>query len=277
MIWYCDNMAKLGNHSNSRTFGNKKGYLMKTLVKFVLQRILGFENYLYIFSLYITATLKNNRKEGDFLHFLSMLPDRSTVLDIGANIGVMTVHIARKLPGSQVFSFEPVPENLNTLHRLLKHFKIQNVKVFEVALGNYEGTAEIILPEHKHVKFHGLSHIEGVEGSEGDSGTKYSVPMHRLDTMPELLSLTKPLSGIKIDVENYEYKVLEGAINLITKYRPIIYAELWENQNRFDCMKLLTDIGYRIFVLENGVLVIFEATKHKTQNFFFQILPELKG
>lgn len=245
---------------------------MKTLAKFVLQKVLGFNNYLFIFSLYIISTLKRNRKEGDFLHFLSMLPDNSTVLDIGANIGVMTVHIARKLPDSQVFSFEPVPENLNTLHRLLKYFKLSNVKVFDFALGNYNGSAEIILPEHNHVKFQGLSHIEGVEGSEGDTGIKYKVPMHRLDDIPELQSPDKPISGIKIDVENYEFNVLDGARELLTKYKPIIYAELWENQNRTDCVKLLTDLGYTIFVLENEDLVIFDSHKHHTQNFFFQYL-----
>jgi FkbM family methyltransferase len=250
---------------------------MKTLVKFILQKILGFKNYLFIFSLYIIATLKRNRNEGDFLHFLSLLPDNSTVLDIGANIGVMTVHIARKLPGSQVFSFEPVPDNLFTLRKLIKFLKLSNVKVFEMALGNYEGTAEIILPEHKHVKFQGLSHIEGVEGSEGDSGIKYSVPMHRIDDLAELQSPSKPVSGIKIDVENYEYNVLAGAQELLEKYKPLIYAELWENQNRKDCIKLLTDIGYSIFVLDKGVLAKFDASVHQTQNFFFQILPDTKG
>jgi FkbM family methyltransferase len=244
---------------------------MKTFIKLVLQKSLGFNNYLFIFSLYIIATLKYNRKEGDFLHFLSMLPDHSTVLDIGANIGVMSVHIARKLPDSQVFSFEPVPENLNTLRRLLKFFKLGNVKVFDIALGNYEGTAEIILPEHNHVKFQGLSHIEGVEGTEGDSGRKYKVRLHRLDDIAELQSPLKPVTGIKIDVENYESKVLEGAVKLLTKFKPLIYAELWNNQNRVDCMKLLTNLGYNTFVLEKGELVKFESDKHDTQNFFFQI------
>jgi FkbM family methyltransferase len=250
---------------------------MKTLVKFVLQKVLGFKNYLYFFSLYIAATLKNDRKESDFLHFLSMLPDNSTVLDVGANIGVMTVHLAKKLPGSQIFSFEPVPDNLNTLRRLIKHFKLTNVKVFDFALGNFEGTADIILPERSHVKFHGLSHIEGIEGTEGDCGKKYKVPMHKLDEIPELKALSKPLTGIKLDVENYEFQVLAGATKLIKQYNPIIYVELWENQNRTNCMKLLTDLGYSIFVLENGVLVIFDSLKHQTQNFFFQIAPETKG
>jgi FkbM family methyltransferase len=250
---------------------------MKTFVKLILQKILGFKNYLFIFSLYIIATLKRNRKEGDFLHFLSMLPPKSTILDIGANIGVMTVHLARRFPDSQIFSFEPVPENLQTLRRLVRFFKLGNVRVFDCALGNYEGTAEIILPEQKHVKFQGLSHIEGVEGTEGDRGIQYNVPMHKLDNLVELDSLRYPLAGIKIDVENYEYQVMCGAKKIITKYKPIIYAELWDNQNRADCIKLLTEIGYNIFVLENNILVTFEPVKHKTQNFFFQILPDPKG
>ncbi len=248
---------------------------MKTIVKFVLQRVLGFKNYLFIFALYIAATLKHDRKEGDFLHFLSILPAHSTILDIGANIGVMTVHIARKLPDSNVFSFEPVPVNLLTLRKLLKFFKLKNVTVFETALGNYNGTADIILPERKKVKFHGLSHIEGVEGSEGDTGIKYSVRMQRLDDLKELRNLSKPVSGIKIDVENYEYNVLEGAKELLMRNKPVIYAELWENKNRADCLNLLTDIGYTVFVLDEGVLVKFEPEKHHTQNFFFRMLPQL--
>ena len=250
---------------------------MKTLVKFVLQKTLGFKNYLFVFSLFIIATLKNNRKEGDFLHFLTLLPDNSTFLDIGANIGVMTVHMAKALPHSEIYSFEPVPVNFSNLRRLLKYFKLSNVTLFEMALGNYHGTANIILPEHRNVKFHGLSHIEGVEGSEGDKGIEYTVPMRRLDDLPDLLSLSKPVAGIKIDVENYESSVLAGALKILEKHKPLIYIELWDNQNRSDCMKMLKEIGYRVFVLQNGELVKFEAGKHQTQNFFFKISPENIG
>jgi FkbM family methyltransferase len=247
---------------------------MKTYIKLVLQKALGFKNYLFIFAIYITSTLKRNSKEGDFIHFLSILPDNSTILDIGANLGAMTVHMARKFPASDIFSFEPVPENLFTLRRLLRFFKLRNVKVFETALGNYNGTAQIILPEHNNVKFQGLSHIEGVEGAEEDTGIQYNVPMCRLDDLPELRKPLKPLSGIKIDVENYEFNVLEGAKELLTTYKPVVYAELWDNQNRADCMKLLKGIGYSVFVLEKGVLVKFEPGIHHTQNFFFQYLPK---
>ena len=243
---------------------------MKTLIKYILQKVLGFKNYLFIFSLYITATLKSNVKEGDFIYFLSMLPKDSTILDIGANIGVMTVHISRKHPDAVVFSFEPVPENQYNIRRLIKFFKIKNVKVFEIALGNYNGPAEIIMPEYNHVKFHGLSHIDSIIGSESDKGVKYKVNIHKLDDLAEMKALENPVSGIKIDVENYEYNVLEGARKLLIKYKPIIYAELWENHNRADCIKLLTEMGYTTFILDKGVLVKFDSARHQTQNFFFK-------
>jgi hypothetical protein len=101
--------------------------------------------------------------------------------------------------------------------------------------------------------------------------------MHKLDDIAELQESIHPITGIKIDVENYEYHVLEGARALLAKYKPLIYAELWDNQNRVDCLKLLTGIGYGVFVLENGVLVKFDSNIHLTQNFFFQMAPTSKG
>lgn len=242
---------------------------MKTLIKYMLQKLLGLNNYLFVFSLFIMATLKRDRKEGDFLHFLSLLPDSSTVLDIGANIGVMTVHIARKLPGSTVCSFEPLPENLHNLNKLVKFFRLGNVKIFATALGNYDGNARIVLPEQNRVKMHGLTHVEGVEGSADSVGQKYEVTMHKLDSLGEIERIGKPVSGIKLDVENYEFNVLEGAIELISKHKPLVYVELWENQNRTDCFNFFNKIGYQTFMLDKGKLIIFDSDKHRTQNFFF--------
>jgi len=42
------------------------------------------------------------------------------------------------------------------------------------------------------------------------------------------LKITKNISVIKIDVEGHEFEVLEGAINTIDRYKPIIYIEVWK-------------------------------------------------
>ena len=56
----------------------------------------------------------------------------------------------------------------------------------------------------------------------------------------------------------------------IRQRKPLIYAELWENENRENSFNLLKDIGYSIFVIENEQLVPFNEGTHRTQNFIFK-------
>jgi hypothetical protein len=71
-------------------------------------------------------------------------------------------------------------------------------------------------------------------------------------------------------VENFEYFVFRGGENMLRKYRPLIYCELWENENRDRCFALLRDeLGYRIQVLVNDKLVDYIPGQHHNQNFFF--------
>jgi hypothetical protein len=79
----------------------------------------------------------------------------------------------------------------------------------------------------------------------------------------------QPIQAIKIDVENFEYYALKGGKRILTDNKPIIYAELWDNENRTKCFELLTDLGYTTHVVENEELVHFESDKHIKQNFIF--------
>ena len=72
-----------------------------------------------------------------------------------------------------------------------------------------------------------------------------------------------------MDVENYEFFVLDGARQLLQNHKPIIYIELWENENRYKCFDLVKELGYTIKVLVNNSLVNYDANVHTTQNFFF--------
>ncbi len=241
---------------------------MKNFVKRLLQGLLGWENYLFLFARYIIATLKCNRKEGDFLHFAGMLKDGDTVLDIGANIGAMSVHLARKLPHSRIWAFEPIPVNVKTFKRVIRHFALNNVTLVEQALGDHTGEVEMVLPVQHKAKLHGLSHVVHESISDFNSGQHFKVKMARLDDYPGLRDAPS-ISGIKLDVENFEYFVLKGAIELLKRHKPIIYAELWDNQNRQNCFALMKSIGYSIKVLNREGLTHFDPEKHSNQNFFF--------
>jgi len=239
------------------------------MIKKMLQHTLGFERYLFIFSLFIIKTLRWNKNERDFIHFLHMIPDGGIVLDIGANIGVMSVWFGKKLKLSEIYAFEPIPQNVKTLKRVLRHFKIQNVAVIEKAVGNTNGTVQMVMPVLGKVKMQGLSHVMHETITDFNEGNRYSAPIITIDSFENINKSGKTLTAIKLDVENFEFYVLEGAKETIQKHRPLIYTELWENSNRNNCFKFIRAQGYKVCVLVQHELVAFDPLQHTTQNFFF--------
>lgn len=240
---------------------------MKKFIQAVLQRILGFRTYLFLFSLYKSKTIVYDRNEGDFGHFLSLLKPDSNVLDIGANIGIMTTNLAQKAIQGKVFAFEPVPDNITTLKRVIRFHKLHNVHLFECALGNEQKQTEMVLPVVSAVKMQGLAHVIDKSITEFNSGIRFTVPQYRIDDMKELRET--PIHAIKIDVENFEYQVFLGAQQVIEQNKPVIYCELWDNNNRKQCFELMRQWGYQIYVLNHKTLVEFDPGQHQTQNFFF--------
>lgn len=242
---------------------------MKNSAKYLLQKLLGFKNYLFVFSLFKIYTLKQDKNEKDFFHFLSLIPEGTAVLDIGANIGIMSVHIARSIKNVKLYSFEPVPTNITTFKRIVDHFKLKNIQLFEMALGNTEGEAEMVMPIVNLVRMQGLSHVLHSSIAENNEGERFRVPLKMLDNMNVLMDSAQRISAIKIDVENFEFFVLDGAKKLIEKNKPVIYAELWENENRKKCFTLFDDLNYKTFVISGNKMLVFDPTRHKTQNFIF--------
>lgn len=242
---------------------------MKTFAKYILQKMLGFKTYLYAFALFVIVKLRWDKREKDFFYFLKMLPDEGLVLDLGANIGVTSYHLAKKLPQSTIFSFEPLEVNMETLRRVKKRFRLTNIKEFQLAAGNENTSLEMVMPVIHKVPMHGLSHAVHKDITENNTGLKYKVPMVRLDDFQELKHTEKRITGIKIDVENYEYYVLKGAEKLIEKNKPFIYSELWENDSRKKCFTFLNNLGYSAFILYKKELVRFTEKYHEKNNFFF--------
>jgi FkbM family methyltransferase len=240
---------------------------MKDLLKKLLQSVLGFSNYLYVFSLFKILTLRSDKKENDFFHFLGMIPDDGIILDIGANIGIMTVHFCKHKPGSIVHCFEPIRENFRTLQRVIRFFGLRNVSLHQLALGNADGTIKMVMPVINNVKMQGLSYVSEEPVTEG--GIMYSVSLKKLDDVIGTGETSKPVRAIKIDVENYEGQVLAGARKVIENFRPLIYCELWNNENRESCLSFIKGYNYKVMVLKENMLEEFNASVHKTQNFFF--------
>jgi FkbM family methyltransferase len=243
---------------------------MKNLIKLLLHRVLGFKNYLFSFGLFKIFTIRWDKKENDFFYFLNLLPDKSFVLDVGANIGIMSIIMAKTLKNSQVLAFEPIPVNRNIMIKLIRFFKLKNINLLGFALGNENKKVLMVMPVVQSVKMQGLSHILHESIKENNEGLTFEAEMRKLDDIQEVNSLVNPISGIKIDIENFEYFALEGARETIKKHKPIIYIELWDNENRQKCFKLIKELGYDIKVIAGKKAVPYDPNHHITQNFIFQ-------
>jgi FkbM family methyltransferase len=230
----------------------------------MLKRLLGFRNYLYVFAIFKIRTLKVDHKEKDFFHFMNLLEDgKGAVLDIGANLGVMTVHLASKVPNSTIHAFEPIPDNLTILKKITEKYGVTKLKIYETAVGDHQGDVKMILPRNGKTRMQGLSHVKHESITEWNEGDEYAVPINTLDNMLN----GEPIQGIKIDVENFEYFALKGGKRILENKKPVIYAELWNNDNRTHCLDLLSGFDYHPFVIENETLRPFLKDKHQQQNF----------
>lgn len=237
--------------------------MLKNIIRGLAQKLIGFDRYLYILSRFNILRLGFAGYEKEFCYFNEMINEDGAILDIGANIGAMTVALAQKHPHSQIYSFEPAPENFTALKRVAAFFQLNNVALFETALGDRDETVQMIIPQTGNAYRHGLSHVLEENAT---SGKRFSVSMQQLDTIPALQQMTK-ITAIKIDVENFEYAVLKGGEALLCKHRPLIFCELWNNGHRKFSIDLLMSLGYKVMVLEKGRLVDFRG--QKALNFFF--------
>ncbi|HEY6553562.1 MAG TPA: FkbM family methyltransferase, partial [Vicinamibacteria bacterium] len=132
---------------------------MKRTLQRILQRTLGLPMYLDLFARYRLLRGRFDRGDDAFRAFLARLPDDGTVLDIGANVGVMTVHLARHVQRGSVHGFEPNPLSYRTAARLITRLGLTNVVLHPFALGRTRGEVEMVMPMSESVRQHGLSHV----------------------------------------------------------------------------------------------------------------------
>lgn len=236
---------------------------MKRFIQRTLQRVLGFQSYLFAFARFKIHTLALDKNERDFFTFLHLLPDSGSVIDAGANLGVMTYYLSKKSSSLNVHAFEPVPPNLQTLQQVVDRYKLDNVTVHPFGLGKGEEIVTIIMPEENGVRMQGLSHV--TEDVGGKTGETFEVQIKDLDSV---LSESEKVVGIKLDVENHESEVLKGSLKLIRAHHPVIYAELWDNDNRSSCLDILKSEEYEVFQVERGKLVPW-VPERSGQNFLF--------
>jgi FkbM family methyltransferase len=139
-----------------------------------------------------------------------------TVVDIGANIGYLTMFLASLVePSGLVIAVEPNPENIRLLEASRRVNGFEQVMVIQAAAGRQTGLLAL-----------NVSHSNGVTGDLPASLnailTSRPVPCFALDI---ILPKNRRIDLIKIDVEGAELNALIGLSEMIDRDRPIIVSE----------------------------------------------------
>lgn len=181
----------------------------------------------------------------------SCLHGGERVMDIGANIGYLTLLMASKVgTQGQVIAFEPIP----TLYDILR----ENLRLNAC--------------DHVYAECKAVSEVEGVAYMQSDTANPLSYVSHlsesgelevqtiTVDYYVNALGLDR-LDFVKIDVEGAEDKVLHGMIKTLRHLKPNILLEMHANDgSKSPGLDLLKQEGYQLQQVEKDGLFTCDTT-----------------
>jgi FkbM family methyltransferase len=176
---------------------------------------------------------------GRCISFLRRFLDGGTFLDIGANVGLVSLLVADKV--QHAILFEPNP---GAAERAEENIHLNNLKfeVFPEALSDTVGTVE----------FEDAGGVSACNRTVDGFSTALPTITVKRTTFDQFLQEHRPpaISTVKIDVEGHENSVLRGMKNFLRNQRPKLV--MFEYLARTDIQQTLDtfqEVGYSVFEL----------------------------
>jgi len=177
-------------------------------------------------------------READAAFFKSVLRPGDMVVDVGANVGTLTILASRLVgPAGHVYALEPNPSTYRFLRRNLTLNGVHNVTAVRAAAGAADGRGSLIA---------GRSDDQDRIGEGG-----MDVPVQTLDSL--LATDLRPIRLLKIDVEGFEKFVLEGASQVLSRTRFVYFESgdvlsLRYGYSTLDLVEYLRGRGFDVLV-----------------------------
>ena len=151
------------------------------------------------------------REKQSLEKLISFLQPGDTIYDIGAQVGLYTVLLAKtvKKRQGQVIAFEPEKENFKRLQENVRLNGLNNVRLFQKALGEKSEKSKLYVGENGEW----CSLVEPLENRE--KMIPQIVEIVRGDDFLKNENLPPP-QIVKIDVDGWEYFVLKGLSEMIS-------------------------------------------------------------
>jgi FkbM family methyltransferase len=173
---------------------------------------------------------------GEIIFLSQLIRSGMTVVEVGANIGLLTLPFARFVaPEGKVIAFEPQRIVYQMLCGNLALNAITNVFGHNSAIGHEPGS--ITVPPVDYAKVGNFGGVSLRGRTEGEA-----VPLLTIDS----LSLER-CDFMKIDVEGMELDVLQGAARTLARFRPRLYVENDRPENSPSLIRYLLALDYRLY------------------------------
>lgn len=175
-------------------------------------------------SLFLFGNFQKHVNQNPFVK-LSL---NAVVIDVGANVGVMSLEFAAKVPQGKVYSFEPTDYAFGKFQKnmSLNPNLSERISLFKSFVSDKKSeTADIVA--YSSWKIAGKNE-DGDQLHPIHSGTAKATTRTgsvRLDDFVVMENLNR-LDFIKIDTDGHEYEVLKGAVETLRRFKPILIFEI---------------------------------------------------
>lgn len=220
-------------------------------------RTLSIKNYLRLlqkgyFITYHLGLLKRSPIYVYHYFVKNLIHPGDYVLDIGANLGYYSKLFSSWVgPDGKVFAVEPM-QPYNEVFREITR-KRKNITLYPYALGLEEKEITMIAPFHSGYLNTGLPHVFDAEKDK--NATQQALTFQAEMKIPSrLFGNLEKLNYIKCDIEGFEKMVLEDLKDLISRHRPVVQVEIWD-QYQPDILDMFDAMQYNTYQLYKGKLV----------------------
>jgi FkbM family methyltransferase len=219
-----------------------------------------FDGDLDVWSPVSNFTAKQTYVEGyrdpeTFAWLDRFLQPEMTVFDVGANVGVYGLFMAKRVAPGWCYAFEPSPVLRPYLEENKRSNGVGNLDLNFVATSDAPGTGRFATDRINH----GRSHVVANGGVE--------VPVVTLDEFVSSRSIDR-VDFVKIDVEGFELPTLSGFEQTLRRDRDIVVLAEVEPRHmrrygytKKELFEFMSGLGFLPFALEDGSLLPFEEAK----------------
>jgi len=240
-------------------------------IEYIFKKIFLSEKYLLKKRLK-RAIVKNYEKE---LSIIDHFKDKSKdAIDVGVYRGVYSYKLSKEF--NQIHSFEPNPLLFPYLNKYLTKI-ITNMTLYNYALSNKNELTNLKIPHRgKSIFKNNFEEIYKLgcatihETNNFEKFNNYEVECKKLDDVIK----DKEISFIKIDVEGHELSVIEGANNIINKYKPTLLVEIEEKHTKkpiLNTINKIKEFGYKVYFFKNNQIIeiVEKEIPNEERNFIF--------